>query len=187
MTSMIRRAHFAQYRHTFNEAGILKAHDIRETTPTPKRVVDLVSQIPWNWINKEIYDADILPDRIIDQNMRLFDLLDDGKEVGYCIGVTPEKNIQNAFLGASKHLNPYEIENIALFPNQEGRGRGRSFLKRLMREFFDDQHNPIYLNVSETNHPHLPQFYTRAGMTLVGYDRVPDFNQRRRDHAYQVA
>lgn len=180
MTGKIKRTHFARYRHEFNENGIIKTNSFREIRPTPERVVERVSRIPWNWINKEIYDPDILHDRIIEQKMRLFDLLDNEKEVGYVIAVDPEIEIRRSFLKAMNYTNPVEIENIALFPKQAGNGRGRSFLKLIEGKLFADGHDLSYLNTSETNFPTLPKFYISAGMTYLGQDEVDDFNDRQR-------
>ncbi len=192
MTGKIKRTHFARYRHGFNENGIIKTNSLRELTPTPQRIVERVSRIPWNWINKKIYDPDILQNRIVEQRMRLFDLLDHSKDgvkdggkdsdenVGYVIAVDPDIDIRRSFLNAMACTNPVEIENIALFPTQAGRGRGRSFLNLIEARLFSDGHDLTYLNTSETNFPTLPGFYTRAGMICLGQDEVVDFNDRQR-------
>ncbi|HFE38490.1 MAG TPA: GNAT family N-acetyltransferase [Gammaproteobacteria bacterium] len=181
MTDTITRTHFARHRDEFNENGIIKSNSFREIVkPTPEQIVERVFRIPWNWINKEIYDADILPDRIVNQKMRLFDLLDNGREVGYVIAVDPEIEIRRTFLKAMACSNPVEIENIALFPKQTGKGRGRSFLNLIEKKLFSDGHDVVYLNTSETNFPMLPDFYNRVGMTCLGEDEVADFNKRQR-------
>ncbi len=180
MIDKITRTHFARHHDEFNENGIRKSHLLREIKPTPELIVERVSRIPWNWINKEIYDADILPGRIANQKMRLFDLLDGNKEVGYVIAVDPDIEIRRSFLTAMNCFSPVEIENIALFPKQAGNGQGRSFLNLIERKLFADGHDVVYLNCSETNFPTLPEFYKRVGLTYLGQDEVPDFNNRQR-------
>lgn len=187
MSDLIKRRHFWQLREDFDLSGISNAHKIEETAATPKSITERVKQIPWNWIKKKIYDADILPDRIKRQNLRLFDLLDEGQIAGYCLTCDPDEGIRTSFLKSARHLNPREIENIALFPKQEGRKRGRSFAKSMMAKIFNEGHDLTYLNVSETNCPTLPRFYRRIGMTYIGEDKVPDFNNRKRGQPLEVA
>ena len=90
------------------------------------------------------------------------------RKSGYVIAVDPAIDIRGSFLTAMHCSNPVEIENIALFPKQAGKGRGRSFLNLIEGKLFADGHDLTYLNTSETNFPTLPKFYTRAGMTYLG-------------------
>ncbi len=117
MKDKIKRTHFARYRHAFNKGGIIKTNSLQEISPTPERIIERVSRIPWNWINKKIYDPDILQNRIIKQQMRLFDLVDGGdddnadtgdaanigtgnnhEKVGYVIAFHPAIDIRRSFL-----------------------------------------------------------------------------------------
>ncbi len=187
MGDFISRTHFLQTKESFNAHGISAAHAVREIPPTQEAITSRVGRIPWNWINKEIYDDNVLLDRISRQRLRLFEFTETGNEIGYCIAAQPEPYIQNTFLKSAKQAGTVEIENIALFPEYVGNGRGRSIAKLMMRSLFNDGHEQVYLNCSETNFPTLPKFYERIGMTNLGEDEVPDFNARVRGHALELA
>lgn len=189
MSDTIRRTHFLRLKDDFEAVGINPNHWIREIPPTPERVTSRVSRIPFGWIKKKIYDPDVLPNRMAEQKMRLFDLMDgdQAKPVGYVIAIVPDEPIQKRFLSAVQNRRPIEIENIALFPTEAGKGRGRSFLNLIQARFFREGHGVVYLNTSATNHPTLPDFYRRAGMTDLGQDEVPNFHARSRDKQPAVA
>ena len=82
-------------------------------------------------------------------------------------------------------INPAEIENIALF--KPGSGQGSRYLHLVLNELFQDGHDAVYLNTSESNFPTLPDFYRRSGMTDLGQDEVEDFNKRVRTRKPLVA
>lgn len=187
MVGLITRTHFLQTKRQFNARGISAGHSVRELPATPGAVIGRVSRIPWNWINKEIYDDDLLSERIGSQRMRLFDFIEAGKEIGYCIAMVPERHIRDTFLKEANPVNPIEIENIALFPEHAGNGRGRSVVKLMTRHLFEQGYDPVYLNSSDTNFPTLPDFYKRIGMTNLGQDQIPDFNVRVRAQALKIA
>lgn len=189
MSKKIKRTHFLKLKDDFEAVGINPNHWVREIEPTPERITSRVSRIPFGWIKKKIYDPEVLPDRMIAQKMRLFDLMDGDQEkpVGYVIAIIPEETIQKKFLSAVKNYRPIEIENIALFPNEAGKGRGRSFLNLIQARFFREGHGLVYLNTSATNHPTIPDFYRRAGMTDLGQDEVPNFNIRKQVKQPEVA
>ncbi|WP_306257370.1 N-acetyltransferase [Pararhizobium sp. IMCC21322] len=187
MFGTIKRTHFMETKNQFNARGICAKHRLVEVIPNPKGIINRVSRIPWNWINKELYDSDVLTARIKKQNMRLFDFVEAGKQIGYCIAVPPDQNITRTFLAAVGPKNPIEIENIALFPEHAGNGRGRSVINLMMGKLFEDGHDVVCLNTSETNYPTLSAFYERIGMTNVGQDDIPDFNIRTRQPACIVA
>jgi len=180
MTDTIKRTHFINMCRDFNKVGVIDNHAIVETQATPEYIINRVSQIPLGWIKKKIYDADTLPERIEQQNIRLFDFFENGRHVGYCITAIPDKEISNAFLQTVQNQRPIEIENIALFPAEAGKrkGRGQSFLNLMQERLFSEGYGAVYLNTSETNAKTLPDWYRRMGMKDLGQDEVANFNNR---------
>ena len=179
MSDTINRTHFLQLRQLFNPQGLLDPACLREAEATPEAVTERVARIPYNWINKRIYDDDVLPGRIRSERMRLFDFFAaprDAKPNGYLIVVRPDEALRERYCPNSR--NPAEIENIAVF--RPGSGQGRKRLHTALARLFADGHDAVYLNTSETNFPTLPRFYRAAGMLDLGQDSVPDFNRRQR-------
>ncbi len=183
MSNLIKRTHFLMLRKEFTNKASNKYAVIDEVaTVTPQKIIERVERIPYNWINKKIYDHDILEQRIADQKIRLFDLKVTGplktKNVGYHIAAIPDINIQLAFLNEVMNLKPVETENVALYNSERGNGLGGEFLHKIQSGLFQDGHQVHYLNTSSTNDDGLPKWYKRMGMTNLGQDEVEDFNDR---------
>ncbi len=179
MIDTIKRTHFSLSKDAFNPPALPTVLDLREIQPSSAKVISRVKRIPFNWIKKRIYDDDVLPRRIVTQNMRLFDLFSDANEskpIGYSIIVTPEGTIRGRYLPDAD--NPIEIENIALYSPRTG--HGNDYLQLVQNRLFQNGHDVVYLNTSETNYPTLPEFYKRSGMNDLGQDEVENFNNRRR-------
>ena len=187
MSDTIKRTHFMRLKAEFNQNGIQQGHRLREIPATPENVINRVAQIPWGWIKKKIYDNEVLPHRIKNQKMRVFDLVDNGKTVGYALIIHPDKDIKNSFLQSVQNQRIVEIENIALFPGEAGKGRGKSFLNLIQQTLFQEGYDAVYLNTSATNHPTLPEFYRRCGMTDLGQAEVANFNNRVRKESAPAA
>ncbi len=184
MTDTIKRTHFSLLKEAFNPPALPAGLCLRETKPTSDKVISRVKRIPFNWIKKRIYDDDVLPRRIVTQNMRLFDLFSDANEskpIGYSIIVTPEGTIRGRYLPDAD--NPIEIENIALYRPRIG--QGSKYLKLVQNKLFQEGHDVIYLNTSETNYPTLPDFYRRCAMSDLGQDEVENFNNRRHNSMHK--
>lgn len=184
MTSILKH-HFsmsgAQFRSRHAaDAGPRRDVWIEEKTPTVEGVIDRVSRIPWGWINKEIYDRDVLSRRLAEPGVRLFDLCAKGEKqpIGYALIVPPERKLKHRFWGAANDQSVIEIENLALFPGHEGQGRGWSFFQLVMAQLYRD-YDIVYWSQSSTNFPTLKAYYERQGMSFRGSDEVPDFRQRR--------
>ncbi|MCV6545673.1 MAG: hypothetical protein OIF56_00045 [Cohaesibacter sp.] len=77
----------------------------------------------------------------------------------------------------AKGKSVIEIENLALFPKEEGGGRGWQFFSLVMDRLYED-FDTIYWSQSSTNYATLKDYYIRKGMTYLGANRVPDFREK---------
>lgn len=178
MTPLVKRSHFMKCRDDFTPVAVDPARRVVEIPATPSAILERVARIPWGWVNKTMYDDDVLPQRIVDQKLRLFDLYDgDGDPIGYSIVNDPDQTVRSKFLSAVLHLNPIEMENLAMFPGNEGRGRGKYFMYTIMKQLMDEGYNPVYFSTSHANFPSLPAFYERIGMRKIGEDQMLDSTQ----------
>ncbi len=182
MTSTLKH-HFAMTRPVFQvrqetwrppAAGLR----IEATAATVTSVRDRVGRIPWGWINKEIYDPPVLAGRLRDPNTRLYDLYDGDRAVGYALIVAPERSLTQRFWGAANDQSVIEIENLALYPGEEGGGRGWSFFQLVMSDLYRS-YDTVYWSQSSSNYETLFDYYTRQGMRHLATDEVADFRERR--------
>ena len=132
----------------FNRAAIQGSHVVVELdSPTVEQVRERVAKIPFNWIKKKIYDPEVLAKRIVEQRMQVFDFYDGSSvdPIGYSIVIDPSETDRHTHLsGINEPVR--EIENIALFPGQPGKGRGESFLNLVAREIESTGAMHVYLN-----------------------------------------
>ncbi|MCV6576171.1 MAG: hypothetical protein OIF58_10600 [Cohaesibacter sp.] len=177
MSNSILRYHFAMSKDRFpvHREQPREALSIEPVPLSVNAILARVERIPWDWINKEIYDPATLSRRIQHPDMALFDLLDEGKPVGYAI-ISPASH-PKAFNAAAKGKSVIEIENLALFPKEEGGGRGWQFFSLVMDQLYEN-FDTVYWSQSSTNYATLKDYYIRKGMSYLGADRVPDFRQK---------
>lgn len=82
--------------------------------------------------------------------------------------------MKDRFWDAARNERVIEIENLGLFPGEEGGGRGKRF-----EMFFDrlyKEYDVVYWSQNNVHSPSLSEFYReRLGMTLLATDQVKDF------------
>lgn len=173
----ILRYHFAMARNDFpkHRSKGREGLSIPEVTPTLNGVIERVSLIPWGWGNKELYSPEKLEQRLQSPQMRLFNLCENGEVIGYAL-TSPATHVK-AFNAIASNQSIIELENLALFPNNEGNGKGWAFFTLVMDELYKE-YDAVYWSQSETNHPHLKDYYIRKGMNYLGADSVPDFTSK---------
>jgi hypothetical protein len=184
MTDMIARYHFAMTAESFVKTRALDTNGctVRVANPSVNNIINRVKRIKWGWIKKDIYKPEILAKRLDSGKPKLFDLYDrnakgEVNRIGYSLVMQPPEH--NEF---TEHLRGkvVEIENLALFPGNEGGGRGWKYFTHVIDDAFNDASygaDTIYWSVSSTNHGKLKQYYERMGMHYLGEDMVPDFNK----------
>ena len=170
--------HFLLYKEDFlQHRKEVEGLSIKSVELTSEFVLNRVEKIQWGWINKKIYFPEVLEERIKNPQMKLFDLYDGEQNVGYVL-ISPPAHPYDV-KGAVNDNSVIEIENIALYPSQEGKGRGWAFISLIMDEIYKT-YDTVYLSQSHTNYPTLKAFYLRHGMTFLGIDSYPDFNPPQR-------
>lgn len=183
MSSIIKN-HFSIDKKTYKRSVLsghfrtawdnLSIEEVRPTYEDFKPMLDLVST-KWYWSGKDIYEEETLRTRLAHPETRLFHLKDGDEKVGYALIVSTEgTGLKDRFWKASGNKRVVEIENLALFPGQEGGGRGKAYFEMLFKDLFQ-KYDVVYWSMSSTNYPTLLEFYKRMGMTLLAQDPVKDF------------
>lgn len=179
---MIIKNHLAMDRATW-EAGLLSGHfhnawrdglHLQEIAPTYeafKPMLDAVST-KWHWNKQPRYAEPELRARLAGDETRLFMLKDGPQDVGYSLVVGVDGDLKAKFWNADKSV--VEIENLATFPGQEGKGRGMAYFEMMFNNLFSD-YETVYWSMSSSNYPTLLDYYLRMGMTLLKQEPVPDF------------
>lgn len=126
----------------------------------------------WGWDKQDRYNGAALAQKLENPSAALYLLKDAGEVVGYSFASAPADTIKARFFGAARVV---EIENLGLFPGNEGGGRGKAYFEMLFTRYFKD-HDVVYWSQHETHAPTLSRFYKeKMGMTLLARDAVPDF------------
>ena len=165
----LKRSNKQESRHALLS---IKRHD-----PSPEAILERVNRIEWGWIRKELYDRDVLQRRAAHPETRLYDLYDGEKRVGFTVVAKISDDLKRRFWAAAENKNIIEIECLALYPGEEGKGRGWGFFELVMRELYRD-YDIVYWAQSGSNYPTLKAYYERQGMTYLGQNEMPDFRKR---------
>lgn len=186
MNHLIARYHFSMNRADFiakKESGHFSGQyarlSFREIPATCENFIPLLKKVgkPWGWDNKEMNKNHFkLQKRLAEKETRLFLLTDNNVAIGYTIITAPDpkilKNMPAAFMGGNKII---EIENLGLFPGEEGGGRGGKFFEMLFDYLFVS-YDYVYWSMSSTNYTTLFNYYkNKMGMEHIGTDYVKDF------------
>lgn len=186
MPNKIARYHFAMSRADFiakKESGHFGANygtlGYREIPATPENFLPSLKKVggQWGWDNKTMNkDLALLQARLNDKETRLFSLTEQNVSIGYAIVTRPSpkiiKNMECSFMGGTKII---EIENLGLYPGEEGGGRGGKFFEMLFDRLFVN-YDYVYWSMSSTNYKTLFNYYkNKLGMTHIGTDYVNDF------------
>jgi len=198
MDNLIPRYHLLMKKEDFLERkrkgvfnGFYGPLSFCDTEPTLERFLPMFHKVgqPWAWSNIAKYrDMPKLNKHFKDNHARLVHLLDDVKIVGYSLLVDPDSKTKEEILGDYSGLKIAEIENLGLFPNQAGKGRGFKFFEMMLTELFKNN-DCVYWSMTSTNHSGLFDFYTnKIGMTHIKttyapspvVEKVADYQDKRK-------
>ncbi len=165
----------ADYRERLN-TGVYAAEwgslSIEQIPATVQNYIPLVSKLgaKWQWDRQERYTGASLKEKL--SRGELFLLKDNGRAVGYAFASAPSDQTKDRFFAGKKVI---EIENLGMFPGEEGGGRGKKYFEMLFQRYFND-YDVVYWSQHETHAPTLKRFYIeKMGMEFLGADNVPDF------------
>ena len=131
----------------------------------------------WHWKDQDRYNDGSLPDKLAHTETALFRLLYNDEPIGYTLVTAPPPSIKERFWGAANH-SVIEVENLGLFPGQEGGGRGKAYFEMLFERYFKN-YDVVYWSQHETHSPTLRRFYQeKMGMELLATDMVRDFRPK---------
>lgn len=186
MSEKIARYHFAMSKQDFLDKrraghfnGFYRTQSLCQVPATPEKFKPLLQLVgsPWGWDNKEMNQSEeLLQKRLSRKETTLYHLLDDNRVIGYSLIIAPNpKIIAQLPKTFEPHARIIEIENLGLFPGQEGGGRGGKYFEMLFERLFT-RYDYIYWSVSSTNYHSLYNYYkNKLGMTHIGTDYVDDF------------
>ena len=139
--------------------------------------IDKMSE-KWGWNKKPCYTDGSLEGRLSHPETRLFDLCDNGVVVGYTLITAPSQALKDRFWKAANDVRVIEIENLGLFPDCEGNGRGKAYFEMCFDILFK-RYDVVHWSQTDVHSPTLTNFYReKLGMTLLATDRVPDFRAK---------
>lgn len=145
---------------------------IEQIPATVENFTPLVRQLglKWSWDRQPRYTGKSLEEKL--SRGELFILKDKGRTVGYSFATEADLGTVNKFFPGKRVM---EIENMGMFPGEEGGGRGKKYFEMLFVRYFKN-HDVVYWSQHETHSPSLGQFYEKKmGMTLLLKEPVPDF------------
>ena len=152
---------------------------LQHVKPTVEALRLLQAQLSekWHWDAQGRYHDGTLEDKLNHPETSLFLLKDKGMPVGYALVTVPDAGLRARFWQSANH-SVVEVENLGLFPGQEGGGRGRAYFEMLFAKYFKD-YDTVYWSQHETHSPTLKRFYQeKMGMELLATDSVRDFRPK---------
>jgi len=183
--SLIDKYHYAKDSKTYQDqvaAGKLRDQwpanlTMREVAPSLETFMPRINRVSlkWHWNRQDRYNDGTLAAKLAHPETRLFDLCDNGEAVGYALITKPGESLKTRFWNTANDVRVIEIENLGLFPGQEGGGRGKAFFEMCFSRLFAN-YDIVYWSQNNVHSPSLSKFYREGlGMTLLATDRVRDF------------
>lgn len=126
----------------------------------------------WGWDSmKDRFSAAAMNPKLSHPETKLRELMEQDRVVGYTLILSPAQKLKDRFWNAADHSGVIEIENLGLFPEECGGGKGWSFFEMQFKDLFQ-RYGTVYWSMSSTNHPHLQAYYERKGMNLLATDNL---------------
>jgi len=149
--------------------------NIQEVIPDYELFTNLLGRVgaPWGWDKQDRYQKPLLHARLEDSQTRLFMLRDGEHDIGYALVVGVDQSVKSRFWPQANQPRVIEIENLGLFPGEEGGGRGWGFFQLVMNDLFNSS-DVVYWSMSSSNYPTLLDYYRDHGMEILAQDVVPD-------------
>ncbi len=124
----------------------------------------------WGWDSMtDRFGAAAMGKKLQAPETRLRELMEADRVVGYTLILSPAAKLKDRFWNASARV--IEIENLGLFPEECGGGKGWSFFEMQFKDLFQ-HYDTVYWSMSSTNHPHLQAYYERQGMKVLDVDHI---------------
>ncbi len=123
---------------------------------------------PWGWDRRPKYcdNREGLEERVAAGRIHLLKKFNE--VVGYCFSVE-KGNMTSEFNRGSM----VEIENFGLFPEQNGKSYGKTYLPKIFNELFKGN-DIVYLSSRSTNHVKVIPFYQSLGMKVIESIKMED-------------
>lgn len=154
--------------------------------PALNRFLSLLKSVgkKYGWDRRPKYlDYPAVASRLASSSTRYFDILKDGKAVGYILATKPENSLGWHYTEATQARKTIEIENFGLFEGQSGNDYGDTALPKVLGILLADNDN-VYLTSRSTNHPKVIPFYEENGMKVIHQEVLPDDLIPERKQAY---
>lgn len=149
-------------------------------------LMDKVSE-KWGWKDQERYSEELLKEKLSRKGTLIYLLIDkhdkEDPVIGYALVSVVQKPLKDRFWSAANDTRVLEIDNLGLFPNKEGGGRGKAYFEMIFAKHFANN-DIVYWSQHETHAPTLTRFYReKMNMEHLAKDFVPDW----RRHGAKVA
>ena len=158
------------------------ALSIAPIEPTFENLDPLMTRMSekWSWKDQERYNENDLRKKLSQQGTALYLLQDTRKPdpvIGYALVSAVQQPLKRRFWSAANDIRVLEIDNLGLFPGNEGGGRGKAFFEMIFARHFSEN-DVVYWSQHETHAPTLTRFYRDTmKMKLLDKDYVPDFRK----------
>lgn len=127
----------------------------------------------WHWADQPRYSDDLLAEKLAQPGTELFALMDGDEEIGYALSSIPSQEMHDKFWPTDKTVR--EIDNLGMYPGNEGGGRGKAFFEMLFTRYFP-ANDIVFWSQHDTHGPTLSRFYhDKLGMRLIATEQVEDF------------
>lgn len=158
------------------------ALSIEPIDPSFENLDPLMSRMSekWSWKDQDRYNETALRDKLAQAGTVLYHLRDKREVkpvVGYALVSVVQQPLRGRFWSAANDVRVLEIDNLGLFPGNEGGGRGKAFFEMIFARHFAEN-DVVYWSQHETHAPTLTRFYRdKMKMEHLATDHVPDFRK----------
>lgn len=158
------------------------ALSIEAINPTFENLDPLMTRVSekWNWKDQDRYNEAALREKLAHTGTSLYRLRDAREEnpvIGYALVSIVRQPLKGRFWSAANDVKILEIDNLGLFPGNEGGGRGKAFFEMIFAKHFAEN-DIVYWSQHETHAPTLTRFYRdRMKMEHLATEHVPDFRK----------
>ncbi len=153
---------------------------IQSIAPTYENLEPMMDKMSvlWHWKDQERHNEEALRKKLAQSGTALYSLrdsLEEKPEVGYALVSAPPISLKQRFWPAANDIGVLEVNNLGMFPGNEGGGRGKAYFEMIFDRHYKDN-DIVYWSQHETHAPTLTRFYgEKMQMELLATDRVPDF------------
>lgn len=154
---------------------------IEPIAPTYENLEPLMDKMSekWGWKDQERYSEDALREKLSRAGSAIYLLCDrtekENPVIGYALVSAVQQPLKDRFWSSANDTRVLEIDNLGLFPNKEGGGRGKAYFEMIFDKHFKEN-DIIFWSQHETHAPTLTRFYKeKMQMEYLARDYVPDF------------